>query len=149
MIGIGCSSHILHNGASKATSKIDYDFEAFVTTISNYFSGHAQRWDEFSEICAEQKIKIQKIPSFCATRWLSLGNLVNAIYNMWPAIESYFRGAGAEDAQKIIKKVFAEDSFSKSQEYYALVTFFSFILDEFNRINLKTQVKNLYWSKLS
>ena len=85
-------------------------------------------------------VNVQQIPTFCAVRWLSLGELVNAVSKMWTAIESFFRGPGAENSPKIIRKIFKDDDFSKSSEYHSLVTFFAFILDEFNRVNLKTQV---------
>jgi hypothetical protein len=51
--GVGCSSHILHNSASTATSKMFTDVEALANSIANHFSNSVARMDLLSDLAEE------------------------------------------------------------------------------------------------
>jgi hypothetical protein len=61
--GMGCSSHILHNSASSATSKMYKDVEALANSIANHFSNSLARMDLLTDLADE-------LPVFCEIQFM-------------------------------------------------------------------------------
>jgi hypothetical protein len=142
LIGIGCSSHILHNTFRNAISRIEYDVESFANSITAYFHLSISRWDAFSSLCEEMGVQKKKIPSHTHIRWLTFSALLSEIIRVWDVLKQYFNRS--DDTPKNIRQIFCDEPIAN--EYKTLMHFVTFISERFNRINTSSQV--FYFSKL-
>jgi hypothetical protein len=106
--------------------------------IVSHFSNHLNRWDIFCECASELGITAQRFPNHIGIRWLTLGKLCKCIEKSWPALKMYFKSIDV--CPEKLRKVFNDESDEIAIEYESVFSFFSFVLEHYNKFNMFTQV---------
>lgn len=70
--GVGCVSHIIHNGYDTACDQLPILFESLVVVIYKHFHIHTLRVESLKEICEAQEIDYSALVNHSGTRFLTL-----------------------------------------------------------------------------
>ena len=108
LIGVGCSSHILHNSVHHGIDQFGiFDVDSVVLKIFNYFSIYTVRTESLKEFCDFAETGFQELLNHSKTRWLSLLPAVERILSIFEGLKSYF--LSVKQPPKMILNFFEHD----------------------------------------
>ncbi|XP_025029754.1 uncharacterized protein LOC107326422 [Python bivittatus] len=91
IVAVGCPVRVLHNCIQHGADLLKVDVEAVVLKIFNYFSVYTVRTESLKDFCEYIDINYHELLSHTKTRWLSLFPAIEALLEVFPALQDYFR----------------------------------------------------------
>ena len=88
---MGCACHLMNIAAQKAASELPCSASDVIIDIYYYLDKSANRKQNLKQFQCLYGKDTQKILQLVNTRWLSLGQCLNSILEMWTPLKSYFR----------------------------------------------------------
>lgn len=148
LISTGCICHRLHLAAEWAGKQLPVNVEQFFIDIYYYIEKSSCRLKAFKDYQEECGVKQSQLCKHAPTRWLSLSKTCHWVLEQWVALERFFeeecRDANeqakcldAEEQKQDRKRKVLENLRSRTMKAY--VTYLSFILPEFDKVNMQLQ----------
>ena len=107
-IGVGCSSHILHNSVHHGIDQFGIFYvDSVVLKIFNYFSIYTVRTEKLKEFCDFVETVFQELLNHSITRWLSLFPAAERVLSIFESLKAYF--LTVENPPKFILDFFERD----------------------------------------
>lgn len=79
LVGIGCTSHIIHNGFDSACDQLPINIEALVVNIYKHFHIHTLRVETLKEFCTTTEVNYVTLVNHSGTRFLTLHPAVQKV----------------------------------------------------------------------
>lgn len=135
----GCSCHLIHLAAQKASSNLSVNVEEFLVQLFYYLEKSSKRKNTlkvYQEVC---DLKFHKILKYASTRWLSLLDSVARVLEQWEALELLFcsgplQKADSSNKQHATLRSLMQDPVTKLYCY-----FLQSVLPIFNSVNVYLQ----------
>lgn len=102
---MGCICHSLHLCSS---SRLPRNLDKFTKNVYNYFAHSTKKLIEFQEIQEMFSVNVHKILKTSSTHWLTLGNVINRIFEQWTSFTQYLIVSQVESDDDLGKKIFSE-----------------------------------------
>lgn len=90
LFGIGCSSHIVHNGIKAAADLLPMDVEIVIGKLFQYFKNYTVRTEKLKEFCEFCDVEYHKINGYTSTRWLALLPAIERLLALFEPLKSFF-----------------------------------------------------------
>ena len=90
LFGIGCSSHIVHNGIKAAADLLPIDIEIVIGKIFQYFKNYTVRTERLKEFCEFCEVEYLRVKGYSSTRWLALLPAIERLLVMFEPLKSFF-----------------------------------------------------------
>lgn len=138
------------------------DVRSFISDINNYFNS-PQRKERLKAIQKEGGYRILMPLRYVKTRWLSLGDSLARIIEIWPSLQVYMNTYAREKGvriSKVIEEINDADieltqvnyknisSLLNSDIFYCKISFLSLIINRLNGYNKAFQSQSLDISQL-
>ena len=134
----------------------------FISNIHNYFTS-PQRREKLKAVQKENGYKILLPLNYVKTRWLSLGNSLLRLVEIWPSLQVYFNTYSGEKGvrcSQVINPKPEEDieisqvnykdisTLLNDESFFVKISFLSLIIGKINHYNMKFQTQGLDISQL-
>lgn len=132
----GCACHLIHLAAKHATKKCaDFNIENFLVDVFYYLKKSTKRIN-LLKLCEEAcDLEDRKILKYGATRWLSMGKVIDRFLNQWDALKKFFCEEEKGTSATFLR---LKDTFeSPSTQLYLL--FFQSVIPIFESANVLMQ----------
>ena len=88
----GCTCHLAAIAAKAAAKMLPIHLEDVLLDIMYYMKGSSKRSRELRDIQESFALPPKMLLAYCATRWLSMGQCIPRLLELWPALEAFFSG---------------------------------------------------------
>jgi len=148
--------HSLNLVLKNSLSKLTPDIKDFVTKIHSYF-GSPQRQSYLAKLQLDHKLPIKKLKKFVSTRWLSFGESLQRLIDIWESLLIYMENM---ETNKVKEKEKNQDeelvnidykwfiSKLNNHRFYLEMNFLAYLISKLNHFNTTLQNQHLEISHL-
>jgi len=140
--------HSLNLAVQHSLETLPDEIMDFVTAIHAYFS-YPQRKAKLKKIQSENNYPLKLLLNYGGTRWLSLGQCLRRLLEIWGSLVMYMNQPSKKaSSKKEAKKIKYFESQLSCEIFYLKIVFLEYILNKINGFNEQLQNQTIDISKM-